>query len=136
MYWALVADTQEDPPPSPSGIVGSDRPGVGSLPEVGSAGQHFSQFDDHGICNAEIRQEDNLVNLGTNVKSQEEFQKWKELFCLRTNTCFNFYELYPVGVRNLFVRLGKNAVGLWVGVMGSERRSSVGMCDFDKKKSV
>lgn len=59
-------------------------------------------FSDDGFTNINIAKEANFITLQCNVTSKEDFQRWKEVFCLRTNMCFNVLYGRPVGVRKLF----------------------------------
>ncbi|XP_050705451.1 uncharacterized protein LOC126990841 isoform X6 [Eriocheir sinensis] len=51
---------------------------------------------------AEIVIGEKCVTFRTNVKSKEDFQRWKDLFCMQNRVCFNKYKAYSVGQRKLF----------------------------------
>ncbi|KAK4289431.1 hypothetical protein Pmani_037594 [Petrolisthes manimaculis] len=59
-------------------------------------------FEKHGFRNVDVRQEGDCLKLRTNVKNRDDFQRWREVFCIQTNTCFNSYKLFDVGVRKAF----------------------------------
>ena len=42
-----------------------------------------------------ISQTENTVNFRINLKNEEEFQRWKELFMQKNNTSLNVKRVYP-----------------------------------------
>lgn len=58
--------------------------------------------DVDGFETAEIVIGEKCVTFRTNVKSKEDFQRWKDLFCMQNRVCFNKYKAYSVGQRKLF----------------------------------
>ncbi|KAG0723666.1 hypothetical protein GWK47_042248 [Chionoecetes opilio] len=62
-------------------------------------------FEEGGFENIIFQVDDDCVKLRTNVKSRDDFERWRELYCLSTNTCFNSVKLYPVGERKKFHQL-------------------------------
>lgn len=62
----------------------------------------YLNFESYGFKNVEITATKDCLFLRTNVHSPEEFEKWKEIYCRNTNTCFNSKILYKVGERMAF----------------------------------
>lgn len=48
-----------------------------------------------------VKQKD-CVTFRTNVKSKEDFERWKNLFFLKNNVCFNSFKMFSVGKMKLF----------------------------------
>lgn len=59
-------------------------------------------FDCDGFHNIELTRTEDCVHLRTNVHSKEDFERWLEIYCKRTNTCFISKKLYPIGERKAF----------------------------------
>ncbi|XP_050697729.1 uncharacterized protein LOC126986080 isoform X2 [Eriocheir sinensis] len=57
-------------------------------------GLNFAESE--GFKNIEIDSHHDSVTFRTNVKTKEEFERWKEIYCYRTNTCFNSVFIVPV----------------------------------------
>lgn len=55
-----------------------------------------------GFKTNDILVEKECMTFRTNVKCKEDFQRWKDLYCLKNRVCFNKYKAYNVGQRKLF----------------------------------
>ena len=61
-----------------------------------------SVIEVEGFETNDILVEKECMTFRTNVKSKEEFQRWKDLYCVKNRVCFTKYRTYTVGHRKLF----------------------------------
>ena len=77
---------------------------------VVSQTQHFAmascsevlEFEDEGFSSVIISETEETVYFRINLKSGEEFQRWKEHYMQKNNTCFNVKRAYPRSQWKLF----------------------------------
>ena len=62
-------------------------------------------FEDEGFSTIILTETEDLVHFRLNVKTDEEFQRWKELYMGKTNTCFNVKHVYPAYCRKLLHKI-------------------------------
>lgn len=58
-------------------------------------------FESDGFTNVDIKHEQDILTLNTNVSTKEEFKKWLEVLCNKNKLCFNVYKSHPVGERKI-----------------------------------
>lgn len=60
------------------------------------------EFETEGFHSVILSETEDTVHFRLNVKSDDEFQLWKELYMKENNTCLNVKRSYPCKKWNLF----------------------------------
>lgn len=63
------------------------------------------EFQEEGFSAVILAETEEIIHFRLNVKTEEEFQRWKELYMKNTNTCFNVKHVYPVKCRKLLHKI-------------------------------
>ena len=60
------------------------------------------EFEEEGFSSVILSESEDTVNFRINVKCEEEFQRWMELYMKYNHTCYNVKRVYACGERILF----------------------------------